>query len=192
MNWSNKYNIILASGSPRRAELLTLAGFKFTVRTLDIDESYPSSMPVVEVAEFLAVKKAEAQRGLIQSSNEVVIAADSVVIYQEELLGKPANRAEALRMISLLAGTRHSVITGVCLLSLGKKHQFSVCSEVFMDEMEMADIEYYIDTYLPYDKAGSYGIQEWIGLTHIEKIEGSYTNIMGLPMQALYRALKNY
>ena len=192
MQWIKNRNIILASGSPRRAELLTQAGFQFKVRTSEVSEDFPADMEHAQVAEYLAIKKANAQLSLIWDKNEVVITADSVVILGDKLLEKPHDKNEAKEMLSTLSGNQHHVITGVCLLSLEKKQSFSVRSDVYMEVLSAEEMDYYISNYIPFDKAGSYGIQEWIGLTRISRIEGSYTNIMGLPVQALYEAIKQF
>ena len=185
-----KLSIVLASASPRRAQLLEIAGFKFKIRTREVDESYPSDLSPGEVAAFLAVKKANAQKDLMENADEIILAADSVVVLGNTILGKPQSREEAFTMIKALSGKSHEVITGVCLYSNDKQEVFSNISKVYMDTLTEAEIAYYIDNYKPYDKAGSYGIQEWIGLTRIIGIEGSYSNIMGLPMHAIYEKLQ--
>lgn len=192
MHWIKNRNIILASGSPRRGELLTQAGFQFKVRTAEVSEDFPSDMAHSKVAEYLAIKKANAQVSLIHDKNELVVTADSVVILGDRLLEKPHDKNEAKEMLSALSGRKHHVITGVCLLSLEKKQSFSVRSDVTMEVISPEEMDYYISNYKPFDKAGSYGIQEWIGLTKISRIEGSYSNIMGLPIQALYDAIKQF
>ena len=192
MHWFSHLSIILASASPRRAGLLRETGFHFSVRTRTVEEDYPPELPADQVPEYLALLKAQAQKDYLIKNNDVLITADSVVILNDRILGKPAGREEARTMLMALSGQKHRVITGVCLCSLSRQLSFSVCSTVTMANMDPDEIDYYIDTYQPYDKAGSYGIQEWIGFTHIQRIEGSYTNIMGLPMRELYAALKEF
>lgn len=186
-----KKKIILASASPRRRDLLEKAGFQFEVRPTDIAEDFPDEMPVEEVAEFLAIKKAEAARSGLQKK-EIVLAADSVVILDGLIYGKPSDYNDAFRIISKLSGRAHDVITGVCLLSLEKKVSFSSWSKVHISEISAAEIAYYIEKCQPYDKAGAYAIQEWIGLCKIHKIEGTHTNIMGLPIDRVYTALAEF
>jgi septum formation protein len=192
MNWLQSFKIILASASPRRAELMKMAGFNFEVKTIEVDESYPAELAPEEVAEFLAIKKANGQRSLLKESDQLILTADSVVIKDNIVLGKPKSFEEAKNMIQFLAGDKHKVISGVCLLSKTKQVSFSVSSVVFMTNISEQELDYYIENYKPYDKAGSYGIQEWIGLTHIQKIDGSYSNIMGLPMHEVYTHLKAF
>lgn len=189
MNWLKQWNIILASQSPRRAELLRLAGFEFSVKVKEVDESFPETLPADEVAEYLAVKKARGQ-DLMLGENDLLITADSVVILEDQILNKPANEPEAREMLQALSGKKHQVITGVCLLTQKQLHSFSTCSHVFMEKLTDQEIEHYIDRYKPFDKAGSYGIQEWIGINRIKRIEGSYTNIMGLPTADFYEAVR--
>lgn len=191
MDWIKNRKLILASGSPRRAELLKQSGFSFNVRTFDIDENYPDELEKNDVAEFLAIKKATAQKHLLKK-DELILAADSIVLKKDQILGKPKDKIEATKMLSILSGEKHKVITGVCLLSIEKQISFSCCSVVFMEKLSKAEIEHYIDVYKPYDKAGAYGIQEWIGINRIKRIEGSYTNIMGLPTAELYEELLRF
>jgi len=191
MEWIKKWNLILASASPRRAELLQLAGFQFTVRMMEVDESFPKDLSAVEVAVFLAKKKAAAQKAMLEDQ-DLLITADSVVILGEQILGKPENKDEAKSMLTALSGKQHQVITGVCLMSKNKEISFSVSSDVFMEHLSDLEIEHYIEHYQPFDKAGSYGIQEWIGINRIKRIEGSYTNIMGLPTAELYDAIVSF
>ncbi len=183
--------ILLASKSPRRSQLLKEAGFTFEVVSLNVDESYPNDMPVDEVAEFLARKKARAAVGYIKE-NEMVLAADSGVILGETIFGKPTDYQDAVKILRALSGKMHRVITGVCLKTKEKERSFSGLSKVFFDELSEEEIEYYIKNYHPYDKAGAYAIQEWIGLCKIKKIEGTYSNIMGLPVQIVYKEIGNW
>ncbi|HMQ50161.1 MAG TPA: Maf family nucleotide pyrophosphatase [Saprospiraceae bacterium] len=180
--------IVLASASPRRRDLLEKAGFQFEVRPTDIPEDYPEELPVEEVAEYLAIKKAEAARSSLQQG-EIALAADSVVILDGVIYGKPVDYEDAFRIISKLSGRVHDVFTGVCLLSSEKKVSFSSLSKVHIGELSPAEIDYYIQKFQPYDKAGAYAIQEWIGLCKIHKIEGTHTNIMGLPVDRVYAEL---
>jgi septum formation protein len=180
--------LILASKSPRRAQLLREAGFVFSVQASDVDEDFDPDMPVEAVAGQLAVRKATAMRHLIQD-REVILSADSVVILHGKIYNKPADYAEAFHMIRQLSGQQHTVITGVCLLTSSQMISFSGVSKVWFGELTDAEIDYYIHTCQPYDKAGAYGVQEWIGHCKIKKIEGTYANVMGLPVDLVYDAL---
>jgi len=186
------YTILLASNSPRRQELLAGLDIDFSVFVKKgIDESYPQDMEASKVAEFLAKQKAKAyQKDLIEGV--LIITADTLVIQDQRILGKPANKAEAIAMIKSLSGQSHQVITGVSLSTKEKQHSFSSRTEVTFASMSDEEIAYYVEKYQPYDKAGAYGIQEWIGYIAVEKIEGSYFNVMGLPVQQLYQELKNF
>ncbi len=183
--------IILASKSPRRSQLLREAGFEFTVESFDTNEDFDPTMPVMEVAPLLAQRKAHAGQHLIRD-REIVLAADSTVVIGDTILNKPEDYADAVRMLRLLSGQMHTVVTGVCLL--GKDHEvvFASHTKVWFAPLSDAEIDYYIQTCAPYDKAGSYGAQEWIGHCKITKIEGSYPNVMGLPVEAVYHALENW
>lgn len=187
-----KRKIILASKSPRRSQLLGQAGFHFTVRTREVEEDYPEELPAVDVAPFLAEKKATACSDFLETEEDILLASDSVVILDNKIYGKPTDRDDAKRILSELSGRVHEVITGICLLSKSKKRVFHAVSRVHFIPLSEAEIDYYIDEYQPYDKAGAYAIQEWIGLCKISKIEGTYTNIMGLPMEAVYRELMEF
>jgi septum formation protein len=187
----HRYNIILASQSPRRKQLLQDAGFHFEVRPTDIPEDFPADMPPFEVAPFLAQKKAHAARHFIRQ-DELVLASDSVVILDGIIFNKPENPDEARNMLRRLSGNTHTVVTGVCLLSKDKEQVFSGVSQVSFDPLSEEEISFYLDTFQPYDKAGAYGIQEWIGLCKISRIEGTYSNVMGLPMDLVYKALQNF
>lgn len=184
-----KYNLILASKSPRRKELLEQAGFTFEIFSKEVEENYPESLPIEEVAVYLAVKKARESIEVLKKDS-ILLTADSVVIINKEIYGKPQNEKEAYNMLSSLSGKSHIVITGVCLKSLTKEVSFSSTSEVTMDKLNDEEIKYYVDKYKPYDKAGAYGVQEWIGLCKISGIKGTYTNIMGLPVDLVYKHLK--
>jgi len=188
-NILSTHQLILASKSPRRKELLERASIPFTIRTLDVEEVYPDNLPKNEVAEYLAVLKAEAALPNL-ADNEIVLGADSIVILEDTIYGKPKDTQDAHHILRQLSGQTHEVITGVCLLSKNKKVSFSAVSKVWMEELSEEEIAYYVETFQPFDKAGAYAIQEWIGLCKISKIEGTYSNIMGLPTEMVYRALK--
>ncbi len=165
------------------------AGFKFTVMVPDADESFPEDMPVAEVAVFLAKQKSAVFLSHPIPQNRIIITADSIVVLENQILGKPKSVNEAKTMLSMIAGQQHHVITGVCLLSQNSSHTFSCQTMVEVNSMTAEEIDYYIKWFEPFDKAGSYGIQEWLGLCKINSIEGSYTNVMGLPMERLYHEL---
>ena len=183
--------IVLASKSPRRSQLLREAGFDFRVLALDVDEDFPADMPVEEVAEYLARRKALAAAPALRP-DEVILAADSVVILDGEIFNKPADYDEAFRMIRRLSGRQHTVVTGVCLLSAARECAFSGVSQVTFADLSDEEIDYYIRTCRPFDKAGAYGVQEWIGLCKITHIEGTYANVMGLPVDKVYAALQEF
>ena len=186
----NKYNIILASASPRRRELLSGLGVSFETLCLPgIDESFPDSLPANEVAEYISVKKAEAYKQQMQT-NQLIITADTVVVSENRILGKPHSRENAVEMLRFLSGKTHHVITGVTILTTDKQKTFSVSTDVTFADITDEEIYHYIDRYQPMDKAGAYGIQEWIGFIAVESISGSYFNVMGLPIQRLYQELK--
>ena len=187
---NDKYRVVLASNSPRRKELLAGLGMPFEVRVLDgIDESYPDTMPVSEVALHIAGLKADAYRTTM-ASDELIITADTVVIVGDEILGKPHSEADAIRMLKLLSGRTQQVTTGVCLIAEGWEKRFSVTTDVTFKSLSDEEIHYYIDNYKPFDKAGAYGIQEWIGYIGVTALKGSYYNVMGLPVQRIYEALQ--
>ena len=181
--------IILGSKSPRRSQLLRDANFDVDVRFQDIDESFDDNLPPLKVAEFLAVKKAEALRRTL-SSEEILITADSVVILDDIIYNKPSDYDEAFKMLKLLSDREHCVATGVCIITTTTSVSFTTLSYVTFDNLEENEIHYYIENFEPYDKAGSYGIQDWIGLCKVSSIRGSYSNIMGLPVRDVYNALK--
>lgn len=183
-------NIILASGSPRRRELMAQADLKFTVADkYEIDEIFPASMPAHEVPLFLAMQKSQAYP-IPLAKDDILITADTVVIVDNEVIGKPTDRLDAIEMIGRISGTMHEVVTGVVIRTATQTLEFDSLSRVWLRELSAEEIEYYVDTYSPMDKAGAYGIQEWIGCTAIERIEGSFYNVMGLPVQMLYQKLK--
>ena len=164
----------------------------FEVKVLsDIDESYPEDKPVGEVAEYIARKKAAAYQTLIHE-DELVITADTVVVVDQEILGKPVDAADARRMLRLISGREHQVITGVCLTTTEKIHSFSVSTDVAFKQLSENEIDYYIEHYKPFDKAGAYGIQEWIGYIGVTSLHGSYFNVMGLPVQRIYAELQKF
>ena len=183
--------LILASKSPRRRQLLHEAGFNFTVQTFDVDESFPPEMPSEAVAPWLAQRKAQAAVHLIQG-DEIILAADSVVILDGKIYNKPADYREAFSMIRALSGRQHTVITGVCLLSNNKEKVFAGISKVWFAELSDEEIDYHITTSQPFDKAGSYGAQDWIGHCKITRIEGTFQNVMGLPVDLVYAALQDF
>ena len=186
----NKYKLILASNSPRRRELLAGLGLPFEVYVLEgIDESYPDDLPVSEVALYIAGKKADAYRETL-AADELVITADTVVIVDNEILGKPVDEADAVRMLRAISGRTHQVTTGVCLLTRETDHRFAVTTDVTFKPLTDEEIHYYIDHYRPFDKAGAYGIQEWIGYIGVTGLRGSYYNVMGLPVQRIYEAIQ--
>lgn len=180
--------LLLASKSPRRQELLKAAGIVFETIEVDVEEDFPDDMDVEKVPEFLARKKAEAAVPLI-NDNQIILSADSVVILDNKIYGKPGDREHAIDMITSLAGEKHLVITGVFLCDKHNGLGFSEYTYVWIDEMTRQEIEFYVDQYKPYDKAGSYGIQDWIGWAKVSRIEGSYANVMGLPVQRVYEEL---
>jgi len=179
--------IILASKSPRRQELLRLMDLDFRIVLKDVDESYPEGLSPEEIAVYIAKKKAEAFDELV--TDEVVLTADTIVSIGDKILGKPENEEHAVEMLTLLSGSTHQVITGVCLFYKQEYHSFYDVSDVTFRQMSEEEIRHYVSKYKPMDKAGSYGIQEWVGVTGIVKINGSYTNVVGLPTEKLYQAL---
>lgn len=186
-----KYQITLASNSPRRKELLSGLNLDYKVKILpDIDETYPDTLKGEDIPLYIARKKAEAYKS-IMSKNELIITADTIVYTDGEVLGKPKDEADARRMLHALSGRSHQVITGVCITTSGFQRSFASVTEVTFDTLTDEEIYFYISTYNPMDKAGAYGIQEWIGFIGVSKLNGSYFNVMGLPVQRLYRELKN-
>jgi septum formation protein len=181
--------LILASQSPRRQYLLKELGLEFEILPTHVDEVYPEGLTPVEIAVYLAELKAASFDASRLPENSIVIAADTLVCIDREILGKPGNYDEAVAMLEKLSGAKHTVISAVCLKSRKKQRTFHVISEVFFRELTKEEIDYYIQNFRPFDKAGGYGIQEWIGYIGISKIEGSYFNIMGLPVKELYEEL---
>jgi len=185
------FQLVLGSKSPRRQELLSGMGFDFDVRTKDTDERFPDSLSPKEVPLYLAALKANALIDELKQG-EVLITSDTIVLLDNEILGKPTSPANAKEMLRKLASKSHEVITGVHLKSLEKSHSFSVSTKVFFKPLTEEMIDFYIENYNPFDKAGSYGIQEWIGFVGIDRIEGSYFNVVGLPVAELWDALNNF
>ena len=185
-----RWKIILASNSPRRKELLAGLDVDFEVRVIKgIDESYPHDLPTREIAQYISKKKAEAYCQTI-TPDELVITADTVVILDDEVMGKPKDAADACNMLRKLSGRTHQVITGVTLTTTEKQVSFSVETDVTFKQLSDEEITYYVKKYQPFDKAGAYGIQEWIGYIGVTGMKGSYFNVMGLPVQRIYEALK--
>jgi septum formation protein len=182
--------LILASSSPRRQYLMKEAGFEFTIEKPDVEESFPDTMPVDQVAKYLAAKKAEYFRPKIQ--DEIIVTADTVVVLENKILNKPAHPKEAFQMLSDLSGKTHLVITGVSIFSKEKEESFDDTTEVTFKKLSKEEIEFYVTNYKPFDKAGAYGAQDWIGMVAIEKIIGSYFNVMGLPIHKVYTHLHNW
>lgn len=187
-----RYNLILASASPRRRQLLSECGIEFTLADkFECDESYPPTLHSSEVAQYISELKSNSYPAAL-NSHDILLTADTVVIAEDRILGKPADREDALSMLRMLSGRKHTVVTGVTLRTADKTHSFSVASDVIFREISDEEIAYYVDTYKPFDKAGAYGIQEWIGYVAIEGIEGSFFNVMGLPVQRLYVELREF
>ena len=190
LNKKKNYKVVLASNSPRRKELLAGLGIDYEVKTLpDIDESFPGGLSEVETATYIARAKADVYRNIMQP-DELIITADTIVWLDGEVMGKPVDEEDARRMLRALSGKTHQVITGVCLLTLDSQKAFATVTDVTFCHLSEEEIDYYVERYRPMDKAGSYGIQEWIGFVGVESISGSYFNVMGLTIQRLYTELK--
>ena len=184
-----KYKVILASNSPRRKELLAGLGVDYEVRTLpDVDESYPDTLQGADIPLYIAKEKADAYRDMLQPG-ELMITADTIVWLDGKVLGKPKDREDALCMLRAMSGRTHEVFTGVCITTTEWQRIFAAQTEVRFSKLSEEEITYYIDKFQPMDKAGAYGVQEWIGFIGVESISGSYYNIMGLPVQRLYKEL---
>lgn len=184
-----KYKVILASGSPRRRELMAGLGVNYEVRILpDVDESYPDTLQGEEIPLYIAKEKADAYIPMMQP-DELIITADTIVWLDGEVLGKPRDREDALQMLRTMSGRTHKVFTGVCITTTDWQRSFTAQTEVRFATLSEDEIIYYVDNFKPMDKAGAYGVQEWIGFIGVENISGSYYNIMGLPVQKLYREL---
>jgi len=186
----NDYQIILASNSPRRKQFLTDLGLNFTIKPANVNEEYPSHLKGKDIALYIAQQKASVFNNL--DKNELIITCDTIVWIDDVALGKPENSDDAKQMLQQLSGKTHEVISAVCIKSNEKEHLFYDVTEVTFNILNNSDIDYYVDTFKPFDKAGSYGIQEWIGLIGIEKINGSYTNVVGMPMEKLYKELMKW
>ncbi|MCF0207721.1 MAG: septum formation protein Maf [Bacteroidales bacterium] len=187
----DKYNILLASASFRRRELLAQLGIRYTLVKSPLEEEIiPKDLPVENASEYLARCKSLAYNDL--KNRDLLITADTTVIIDDKILGKPKDYSEACQMLKLLSNKTHLVVTGVCLRSADKEKCFSVVTEVTFSELHDEEIRYYVENFKPYDKAGAYGIQEWIGKVAVEKINGSFYNVMGLPVQRLYNELKKF
>ncbi len=185
-----KYDIILASQSPRRQELLKGLDIQFRTQVIDgIDESYPEGLTAEDIPVYISKQKAEAYKSLL-GENTLIITADTIVWSEGQVLGKPKDEAEAFAMINQLSGKTHQVITGVCILTKDEERVFSTNTDVSFSKLTDEEIRYYVEKYRPMDKAGAYGIQEWIGYIGVEHINGSYFNVMGLPVQRLYKELR--
>ena len=184
-----KYKVILASNSPRRKELLAGLGVDYEVRTLpDVDESYPETLQGADIPLYIAKEKADAYVAMMQPG-ELMITADTIVWLDGKVLGKPRDREDALQMLRTMSGRTHEVFTGVCITTTDWQRSFTAQTEVRFATLSEEEIAYYVDNFQPMDKAGAYGVQEWIGFIGVENISGSYYNIMGLPVQRLYREL---
>ena len=183
--------LLLASKSPRRRQLLSQLGFPIDFVEFDTDEHLGAPLPPAEVAEHLARRKAAACPDTLLADDTVLVTADTVVVHNGQVLGKPADRSEAVAMLKGLSGDRHTVYTGVCLRSADTTTSFTESTDVFFRHLTDSDIDYYVDTYRPYDKAGAYGIQEWIGMVGVSRIEGCFYNVMGLPVARLYESLRS-
>lgn len=188
----DKYDVILASKSPRRQELLAEMGVKFRVMTRDVVEDYPSSLPAVDVPAFLSRKKAAAFETDELPENHLVIASDTVVIIDNQILGKPKDADDATQMLRLLSGRTHKVVSGVTIKTKNITETFSAVSDVSFNTLNDNEIRFYIEKYHPFDKAGAYGVQEWIGYIGVSAVKGSFYNVMGLPTQMLYQTLKKF
>jgi septum formation protein len=191
MDWLPDFNFLLASKSPRRQELLQSLGVKFQVVTREVEENYPDNLTKEEIPVFLAELKAKHFFKELKE-NDLLITADTIVWFNGEVLGKPENKKEAIKTLQRLSGHEHQVISGVCLTSVHKQKSFYSVSKVYFKHLSLPEIEFYISEYKPFDKAGAYGIQEWIGYIGITHIEGSFYNVMGLPIQQLYTEIQNF
>ncbi len=188
----DKYDIILASGSPRRHALLAELGIDFTIEAMPVEETYPPELKGEEIAIHLSCLKADAFESAFFTEKTLLITADTIVCLDGKILGKPASREEAMATLWQLSGKMHQVITGLSLRSIQKEVNFAVSTDVYFKELKEEEIAFYVDQYRPYDKAGAYGIQEWIGYVGIEKVDGSFYNVMGLPVLKLYEELGKF
>ena len=188
---NSNFTLILGSKSSRRQKILSSAGFKFRVVSIECDESYPDELDVKNVAKYLAEKKSKAFNGVI-GEKEILLTADTIVLLNDQVLGKPTDIAEAIELLSLLSGKSHEVITGVCLRSEYKTISFQEETFVSFTQLTKEEIEFYVKKFRPIDKAGAYGIQEWIGLIGVDSINGSYYNVVGLPIHRIYNEVKKF
>lgn len=186
------YQIILGSQSPRRKELLAGMGIDFEIRVIPTDENFDAIKSPIEIAASIAIKKGECFRELATTENKLIITADTIVSIDNKILNKPADKSEAIKMLKILSGNMHTVYTGVCITTAQGQDSFTSSTDVYFNELTENEIDFYIEKCQPYDKAGSYGVQEWIGYVGIKKIEGCFFNVMGLPVQELYKKLKAY
>lgn len=191
MDHLKERRLILGSKSPRRNELMAGLGFPFVVKTQEVEENFPFSMPPFEVASFIAQKKAKSFRQNLEVK-DLLITADTVVIIKDEILNKPRNKEEAIEMLQKLSGNIHQVVTGVCMMDVTKTVNFEDLTEVHFKEMEEKELREYVEKFQPYDKAGAYGVQEWIGYVAVYKMVGSFYNVMGLPVHRIYEELKKW
>lgn len=182
--------MILVSKSPRRKEILKIAGYEFNIVNADIDEDFPATMPLSDVPEYIALKKAESVK--FRFPGELLLAADTIVVLDGLVIGKPGNEEEAISMLMRLSGKKHTVITGVCIMKDDKVSCLSDFSDVYFAVLTEDEIKHYVDYHKPLDKAGAYGVQDWIGMIAIERIEGSFYNVMGLPIHKVYRELQKF
>lgn len=183
--------LILSSNSPRRQELLAGLDIPYKVFVIDgIDESYPDTLPAEDIAEYIAVKKAAPYAEELKGNDNIVLTADTIVVCDGKVMGKPKDNADACSILRFLSGKSHQVYTGVCLTTNVAQRHFTVCTDVTFRELTDKEINYYVEKYKPLDKAGAYGIQEWIGYIGITGIKGSYYNVMGLPVQRIYEELR--
>lgn len=189
-NFLDKYHLILASGSPRRQQFFKDLDLAFEVRLKEIEEIYPDQLKAEEITNYLSELKASAFEGTL-ADNELLITSDTIVWHHEKALGKPKNATDAFQMLQSMSGATHEVITSVTFKTNAFVDTLHEVTKVTFSNLEAAEIQYYVDKYKPFDKAGSYGIQEWIGLIAISKIEGSYTNVVGLPTEKVFHYLKN-
>ena len=187
-----KYHVVLASNSPRRKMLLNGLGIPFEVKVLPgIDENYPDDLPLVQVAEYIAREKADAYKPTMEP-DELVITADTIVIAEGQVMGKPKDEDDVRRMLGILSNRTHQVVTGVCITTAERQSSFSAVTDVTFKQLTSEEIDYYIENYHPYDKAGAYGVQEWIGYIGVSTINGSFYNVMGFPIQRIYNELAKF
>ena len=185
------YNIILASSSPRRQQFLTDLGLQFTVQTIDVEEVYPKYLHGNEITSFLAELKANAFENEL-NEKDVLITADTIVRFSGKILGKPKDATDAKNMLKELSGQHHEVITSICIKTTKTSKIINDTTIVYFEKLSDEEIDYYIDTFKPFDKAGSYGIQEWIGFIGVKKIEGNYTTVMGFPVHKFYKEMMKF